>query len=218
VCEHHDLGCLGAAVNIRALERQIEILKAVGVNALRTSHNPPAPELLDLCDKMGIIVMDEAFDMWKKAKKTFDYSLDWDEWHRRDLADLVVRDRNHPSVFLWSIGNEVQEQYDHTDSSGTVIAKELASIVRDLDPSRPITSACNDADPMNPIIRSGALDVIGENYNISGYPLFPTTYPGRSLLLRKPRPHWQRGDITTCRQTASAAGRRAGISPPRRKS
>ena len=182
VCEHHDLGCLGAAVNIRALERQIEILKAVGVNALRTSHNPPAPELLDLCDKMGIIVMDEAFDMWKKSKKTFDYSLDWDEWHRRDLADLVVRDRNHPSVFLWSIGNEVQEQYDHTDSSGSVITKELASIVRDLDPSRPITSACNDADPMNPIIRSGALDVIGENYNISGYPLFPTTYPGKKFI------------------------------------
>ena len=106
VCNHHDLGCLGAAINTRALERQLELLKEMGCNSIRTSHNPPAPELLDLCDKMGFIVMDEAFDMWKKKKTDFDYGLDFDQWHKRDLQDMVLRDRNHPSVFIWSIGNE----------------------------------------------------------------------------------------------------------------
>ena len=111
VCDHHDLGCLGAAVNKRAIERQLEILKAMGCNGIRTSHNPPAPELLDLCDQMGFIVMDEAFDMWKKEKTKYDYHLDWDKWHEKDLQDQVLRDRNHPSVFIWSIGNEINEQW-----------------------------------------------------------------------------------------------------------
>ncbi|MDD3736899.1 MAG: glycoside hydrolase family 2 TIM barrel-domain containing protein, partial [Bacteroidales bacterium] len=97
VCNHHDLGCLGAAVNIRAIERQLEILKERGCNGIRTSHNPPAPELLDLCDRMGFIVMDEAFDIWKVKKTDYDYSLDFDEWHLRDLEAMVLRDRNHPS-------------------------------------------------------------------------------------------------------------------------
>jgi beta-galactosidase len=110
VCNHHDLGCLGAAVNTRAIERQLEILKEMGCNGIRTSHNPPAPELLDLCDRMGFIVMDEAFDMWKVKKTDYDYHLDFDEWHRQDLEAMVKRDRNHPSVFIWSIGNEVMEQ------------------------------------------------------------------------------------------------------------
>ncbi|MFL5771510.1 MAG: sugar-binding domain-containing protein, partial [Flavisolibacter sp.] len=111
VCDHHDLGALGAAVNKRALERQLEILKAMGCNGIRTSHNPPAPELLDLADKMGFIVMDESFDMWAKSKTPFDYHLDWDQWHRQDLADFIIRDRNHPSVFIWSVGNEIIEQW-----------------------------------------------------------------------------------------------------------
>ena len=89
VCNHHDLGFLGAAINRRALERQLELMKGMGVNGIRTSHNPPAPELLDLCDRMGFIVMDEAFDMWKKGKTQFDYSLNWDEWHQRDIQDMV---------------------------------------------------------------------------------------------------------------------------------
>lgn len=179
VCNHHDLGCLGAAINERALERQLELLKAMGCNAIRTSHNPPAPELLDLCDRMGFLVMDEAFDMWKIAKTPFDYHLDWDEWHRRDLEDLVRRDRNHPCVVLWSIGNEIPEQWD---DSGTEMAKELAAIVRELDPTRPITSACNDPSPQNRIIRSGALDVVGRNYHEKDLRTFPQDYPGLKLV------------------------------------
>ncbi len=182
VCDHHDLGCLGSAVNKRALERQLEILKTMGCNAIRTSHNPPAPELLDLCDRMGFIVMDEAFDMWKKKKTDFDYSLDWDTWHRQDLTDMILRDRNHPSVFIWSIGNEIPEQWDKQDSSGTVIARELGALVKSLDATRPVTSALNDPVPSNPLVRSGALDLIGNNYSIDKYPDFPKTFPGRKFI------------------------------------
>ncbi len=182
VCDHHDLGCLGSAVNKRALERQLEILKAMGCNAIRTSHNPPAPELLDLCDRMGFIVMDEAFDMWKKKKTDFDYSLDWDTWHRQDLTDMILRDRNHPSVFIWSIGNEIPEQWDKQDSSGTVIARELGALVKSLDATRPVTSALNDPVPSNPLVRSGALDLIGNNYSIDKYPDFPKTFPGKKFI------------------------------------
>ena len=182
VCDHHDLGCLGAAVNKRAVERQLEILKNMGCNGIRTSHNPPAPELLDLCDRMGFIVMDEAFDMWKKGKTNYDYSLDWDQWHKRDLEDMVLRDRNHPSIFIWSIGNEVVEQWDHKDSSGSVIARELSGIIKNLDTTRPITSNCNDVDPQNPIISSGALDLIGFSYHGDFYKSFPENYPGQKLI------------------------------------
>ena len=179
VCMHHDLGCLGAAVNTRAIQRQLEILKDMGVNAIRTSHNPPAPELLNLCDKMGFIVMDEAFDMWKKAKTKYDYSLDWDKWHKQDLTDQILRDRNHPSVMIWSIGNEIQEQWD---STGTGIARELAGIVHQYDKIRPITSACNDPQPSNSIIKSGALDLIGYNYHHQLYASFPDSFPGKKFI------------------------------------
>jgi beta-galactosidase len=182
VCNHHDLGCLGAAINRRALERQLEIMKSMGVNGIRTSHNPPAPELLDLCDQMGFIVMDEAFDMWKKKKTEFDYSMNWDKWHQRDLQDMILRDRNHPSVFIWSIGNEVGEQWDKQDSSGIIIAKELASIVRKLDQTRTITAACNDQDPLNPVIRSDVLDLIGYNYSQNTYKDFLKVYPGKRFI------------------------------------
>jgi beta-galactosidase len=185
VCDHHDLGCLGSALNKRALERQLEILKAMGCNAIRTSHNPPAPELLDLCDRMGFIVMDEAFDMWKRPKTRFDYHLDWDQWHKRDLEDQVLRDRNHPSVFIWSIGNEIPEQWggrDNTDTLGGPIARELAGIVRGLDTTRPITSACDHPDISNIIIRSGALDLVGYNYHQQLYGAFPRTFPGKKFI------------------------------------
>ena len=179
VCDHHDLGCLGAAINTRAIERQLQLLKDMGCNAIRTSHNPPAPELLDLCDKMGFLVMDEAFDMWKMGKTKYDYSLDWDAWHSRDLQDMIFRDRNHPSIILWSIGNEIIEQ---SHPSGSIIAKELAGIVKSLDNTRYITSALNEADTANFIYKSGALDVVGFNYHIENFETFPKLFPGQKLL------------------------------------
>ncbi len=161
VCNHHDLGCLGTAVNARAIERQLQILKTMGVNAIRTSHNPPAPELLDLCDQMGFIVMDEAFDIWATNKSPYDYSLYFSEEHTRDLEDFIKRDRNHPSVVVWSIGNEISDQWK---PEGKALAHELAAIVRKLD-DRPLTAAMNPPVPGNSIASSGALDIIGYNYH-----------------------------------------------------
>ncbi|SEN44224.1 beta-galactosidase [bacterium A37T11] len=185
VCLHHDLGALGAAFNLRAAERQLEVMKAMGVNAIRTSHNPPAPGLLDLCDRMGILVMDEAFDMWAKEKTAYDYHLDWSAWHRRDLEDQVKRDRNHPSVIIWSVGNEIKEQWpaNASDTSGKNIARELAAIVRHLDKNRPITTANNEIGPHNPLIQSGAFDLIGYNYNHEKWASFHTDYPGKKLIV-----------------------------------
>ncbi|WP_207435498.1 beta-galactosidase GalB [Sabulibacter ruber] len=179
VCNHHDLGALGAAVNVRALERQLEIMKAMGVNGIRTSHNPPTPELLDLCDKMGFIVMDESFDMWKKEKSKYDYSHAWDEWHKRDLEDFIKRDRNHPSVFIWSIGNEIPEQWA---PEGTTIAKELVAIVKSLDTTRPVTVGINEPTPNNTIYKSGALDLFGFNYHHQDFEKFPQTFLGQKFI------------------------------------
>jgi beta-galactosidase len=183
VCLHHDLGALGAALNTRAIERQLEIMRAMGANALRTSHNPPAPELLDLTDRMGFIVMDEAFDMWRKKKTDYDYHLDFDAWHERDLSDMVRRDRNHPSVFIWSIGNEVMEQWTDGDSTAAPIARELAGVVRRLDPTRPITSANNNGSSGNPLFHAGALDLLGHNYHHAAWPNFPTQFPGAKFII-----------------------------------
>ena len=183
VCLHHDLGALGAAVNTRALERQLEIMRDMGVNAIRTSHNPPAPELLDLTDRMGFIVMDEAFDMWRKKKTDYDYHLDFDAWHERDLTDMVRRDRNHPSVFIWSIGNEVMEQWTDGDTTAAPIARELAGIVRRLDPTRPITSANNNGSSGNPLFHAGALDLLGHNYHHEAWANFPTQFPGGKFII-----------------------------------
>lgn len=180
VCMHHDLGALGAAINIRAMERQLEILKAMGCNAIRTSHNPPAPELLDLCDQMGFIVMDEAFDMWKKKKMAQDYHVDWDKWHKKDLEDQVLRDRNHPSILIWSIGNEIREQFD---STGISITRELTGIVKSLDTTRPVTSALTENEPeKNFIYQSGALDVLGFNYKHEAYPELQERFPGQKII------------------------------------
>ena len=142
----------------RALERQLQMLKDMGCNGIRTSHNPPAPELLDLCDKMGFIVMDEAFDCWEWGKVKYDYHLFFKEWHKRDLEDQILRDRNHPSVIIWSIGNEIPQQ---GDTSALRIAPELAAIVHSLDKTRPITTANDRPDTSNKIIKSGAIDLIG---------------------------------------------------------
>jgi len=179
ICNHSDLGCLGAAINKSAIKRQLKILKEMGCNAIRTAHNPPAPELLDLCDEMGFIVMDEAFDVWKTAKTYFDYHWNWDEWHKRDLEDQVKRDRNHPCVFIWSIGNEIPEQLSE---SGGIIARELRNIIRAIDTTRPITAGNNLPYKNNKIIQSGALDIIGCNYHNDEWYDFPSYYPGQSFI------------------------------------
>lgn len=168
VCLHHDLGCLGAAVHRRGLERQIEILKAMGCNAIRTSHNPPAPELLELCDKMGMVVMDEIFDEWiiPKSGMTFGYKRFFDEWSEKDLVAMLHRDRNHPSVILWSIGNEIKEQ---ASPKGEAMAQRLADIVQREDPTRLVTSGVNKMAQANKNGFTTALDVIGINYFIDEY-------------------------------------------------
>lgn len=211
VCMHHDLGALGAAVNTRAIRRQLEILQEMGVNAYRASHNPPAPEVLALCDSMGILVMDEAFDMWRKRKTERDYARFFDEWHERDLTDLVTRDRNHPSIIMWSIGNEVLEQWSDAAadtlsleeanlilnfghgadklakdgdemSVNSLLTVKLADIVKQLDPTRPVTAGMNEPNPGNHLIKSGALDVIGLNYHDEWYDDAEKNYPGKPLL------------------------------------
>lgn len=180
VNNHHDLGALGAAVNKKAIQRQLEILKRMGCNAIRTAHNPPAPELLDLCDEMGFLVMDEAFDAWAKKKAKQDYHLFWEEWHKTDLEDFIRRDRNHPSIIMWSIGNEIREQFD---SSGTHITRELVDIVKSLDTTRPVTCALTENIPeKNFIYQSGALDVLGFNYKQIAYPSFHEVYPGEAMI------------------------------------
>jgi beta-galactosidase len=165
VCNHHDLGALGAAINTRALERQLEILKEMGCNAIRTSHNPPAPELLDLCDKMGFLVEDEAFDVWKTPKKRYDYNKLFYSWHVEDLKAMVRRDRNHPSVFIWSIGNEVNDQ------NNPALSESLKGIIKSEDITRPVTSGCNwDESGTNGFQKT--LDVFGINYRLYKYDAF----------------------------------------------
>jgi len=180
VCQHHDLGALGAAYNESAARRQLSILKEMGVNAIRMAHNPPASRLLDLCDEMGFLVMDESFDMWAKKKNKFDYFSDFPEWHQRDLEHMVKRDRNHPSVIIWSIGNEIREQFD---STGITLTRELVKIVKDLDTTRPVTCALSESDPAkNFIYQSGALDLVGLNYKIDSYKDFQRNYPGVKVI------------------------------------
>jgi len=176
VCNHHDQGCLGAAAYDRAIERQLEVLKSFGCNAIRTSHNPPAPKLLELCDRMGFLVMDEAFDEWKKNHTKFGYGRFFDEWSEPDLVSMLHRDRNHPSVILWSIGNEIIEQ---KDASGGEMAKRLADICHREDPSRPVTSACNQPSDAVKNGYADALDVFGINYKINAY----NTYHGKYKLI-----------------------------------
>jgi len=171
VCDHHDLGSLGAAINVRALERQLEILREFGVNAIRTSHNPPAPELLDLCDRMGFVVMDEAFDCWAAGKNKNDYHVLYSDWHEQDLRALVRRDRNHPCVILWSSGNEVPDQ-DKAD--GPALAEQHRGIIHAEDPTRPCTAAVSS-------YKAGLkefakhFDVFGWNYKPDSYWQFRAT-------------------------------------------
>ena len=210
VCEHHDFGCLGAALSEDALHRKLVKLKAMGVNAIRCSHNPPAPELLNMCDTMGFIVMDESFDMWRRKKTQNDYARFFDEWHERDLTDLVLRDRNHPSILMWSIGNEVLEQWSSADadtltleqanlilnaghdastlakdgelSVQSLLTQHLAEIVKRYDTTRPITAGCNEPSPNNHLFKSGAIDIIGFNYHHENVKDVPKNFPGKPFI------------------------------------
>ncbi|MBN2514188.1 MAG: DUF4982 domain-containing protein [Sedimentisphaerales bacterium] len=182
VNQHHDLGALGAAFSMRAAERQLEILREMGCNAIRTAHNPPAPELLELTDRMGFLVMDEAFDVWQRKKTPFDFHLIFPDWHEQDLRALVRRDRNHPSVILWSFGNEVGEQY--TGEKGAHLAKRLHDIIKEEDPTRPTTSAMNWAKPDMPF--SEVMDVISLNYQGQGIRQSPE-FEGTNLIRTKPQ-------------------------------
>ncbi len=180
VCMHHDLGALGAAFNKAAAKRQLQILKNMGCNAIRFSHNPPASAMLDLCDEMGFLVIDEAFDMWKKKKNKFDYHLNYDEWAEQDLQAMVLRDRNHPSIIAWSIGNEIREQFD---STGTSITKELVDIIKQIDPTRLVISALTETFPeKNFIAKSGALDILGFNYKDYDYKYLPQRFPNQKFI------------------------------------
>jgi beta-galactosidase len=176
VCLHHDLGCLGAAVNKGAIERELEIMKSMGCNAIRTSHNPPAPELLDLCDSMGFLVMDEAFDEWIRSKTMYGYGRFFDEWSERDLTDMIRRDRNHPSIILWSIGNEIPEQ---DNANAYEMSNRLVDICHREDPTRPVTSACNTPEAAVKSGFSKPLDVFGINYSIPFY----QTVKGKAKLV-----------------------------------
>jgi len=196
VNQHHDLGALGAAFNVRAAERQLEMLREMGCNAIRMSHNPPAPELLDLTDRMGFLVIDEIFDCWELKKTPLDFHLIFPDWHEQDLRALIRRDRNHPSILMWSIGNEVGEQY--TDEKGAAVARNLYAIAKEEDSTRPVTSAMNYAKPNMPL--PVVVDIIGLNYQgegirnsgayaglkgISTPPLFPAfheKFPNKVIL------------------------------------
>jgi beta-galactosidase len=196
VNQHHDLGALGAAFNTRAAERQLEILAEMGCNAIRLAHNPPAPELLDLADRMGFLVIDEIFDCWERGKTPLDFHLIFKDWYEPDTRAFVRRDRNHPSVIAWSFGNEVGEQY--TADAGAALAKQLHDIVWEEDSTRPATSSMNYAKPDMPFPQQ--TDIISLNYQGEGirdapayahlrgirtsplYPAFQKQFPGKLIV------------------------------------
>jgi beta-galactosidase len=174
-CNHHDLGALGTAVNVRALQRQLQMLRDMGCNALRTSHNPPAPELLEFADQMGFMVLDEMFDTWGQTKTPNDYGGGnlFNMWHEQDARALIRRDRNHPSVVMWSIGNEISEQNQGANSAN---GKALSAIAHSEDPTRYISAACNDGNAMNNGFNT-LLDAMGFNYKPDNYIPFHRNFP-----------------------------------------
>lgn len=209
VCIHHDLGALGAAFNEAALERRLKLLKQIGVNAIRCSHNPMAPELYEACDRLGLLVMDEGFDEWTLGKNKWvqgrnagtpshdGYNQAFDEWAVRDISDMVRRDRNHPSVILWSIGNEIEypnDPFSHPRGRGGMrpnapsadqlppIARRLISAIKLLDGTRPVTQALADIQSSNATGLAGLLDVAGYNYLEQDYARDHQTYPDRIIL------------------------------------
>ena len=209
VCIHHDAGCLGAAVPDKVLERRLRLLQELGVNAIRTSHNPPAPELLDLCDRLGLLVMDEAFDEFTPAKNKwvsgrnrglpshFGYAEVFDQWSVTDIQDMVRRDRNHPCVILWSIGNEIDYANDpFTDpvlgaeyQPGNPPAQDLVkcagpliAAVKSLDRTRPVTAALANLPMSEAVGFPELLDVVGYNYQESRYAADHKKFPARIIF------------------------------------
>lgn len=182
-CVHHDNGILGAASHPRSEERKVELLKASGFNAIRCAHNPPAPALLDACDRLGMLVIDEAFDCWRMGKNPYDYHVVFEDWWQRDLDSMLLRDRNHPSIIIWSIGNELVERDGR--SNGVATARLLAERVRSLDPTRPVTDATN-GDNNWPWERTDAilnlLDIGGYNYQFRQYEPDHERYPQRMMI------------------------------------
>lgn len=208
VNEHHDLGALGAAFNVRAAERKLEILKEMGVNAIRMAHNPPDPQLLELTDKMGFLVIDEVFDSWERKKTPHDFHLIFPEWHEADARSMVRRDKNHPSIIIWSYGNEVGEQY--TDEEGAAIGRKLVSIVKDEDPTRLTTSAMNWAKSDMPF--PTVMDVISFNYQGEGIRQDPIFDKVTDRIKTKPqyKPYHEKfpNKVIMSSETASAASSR----------
>lgn len=165
VCEHHDFGCLGAAFNKAAMKRKFLMLRDMGVNAVRTSHNMPAPELIELADEMGFLILSEAFDMWERSKTTYDYGRFFNDWYERDVTSWIRRDRNHPSVIMWSIGNEIPDTL--SEGRGEEITRNLFEAVRRSDPKQhaPVTIGSNFIKWENPQKGAALLDCVGYNYS-----------------------------------------------------
>ena len=184
---HHDNGPLGAAAFDRAEERRVELLKAAGYNAVRTAHNPPSPAFLDACDRLGLLVLDEPFDTWKANKAKFDYGRDFDEWWKRDISSMVLRDRNHPSIVIWGIGNEIPEL---EVERGPAMGKPLADQVRSLDSTRPLTLAFpGTTTAPNAAAVFSQLDITGYNYNlIPTYAADHQKLPARIMLTTESYP------------------------------
>lgn len=184
-CMHHDNGPLGAAAIARAEERRVELMKQFGFNAIRTAHNPPSAQFLEACDRLGMLVIDEAFDHWQKPKNPQDYSIYFDKFHKQDLEAMVLRDRNHPSIISWSIGNEIKER---ADSSGLAITKRLSDIIKKLDNSRPVNAAIcgfwdNKGKTWEATIPAFALlDIGGYNYQYQHYESDHEQFPDRMIL------------------------------------
>ena len=181
-CVHHDNGILGSASFPRSEERKVALLKASGYNTIRCAHNPPAPAFLDACDRLGMLVMDEAFDCWRDGKNPHDYHVVFDDWWQRDMDSMLLRDRNHPSIILWSIGNEVLER---ERPEGAAIARMLAEHVRAVDPTRPVTSAIcftwSGKDWSSTDATFAALDVGGYNYTWKEYASDHARLPARIM-------------------------------------
>ena len=186
VCEHHDLGALGSAFHARGYERKIEILKEMGCNSIRMTHNPPAPEVLDLCDKHGILVIDELFDIWKQQKydKVNGYHIYWPKWWQKDVQNFLLRDRNHPCIIAWSGGNEIPEQgHDNAKlhQNNLKVATDLRDEFRKYDTTRPYTVGCNDARAWKNGF-SETMDVYGFNYKPHLYAEFRKKHPEQPYI------------------------------------